>query len=73
MFCNIGIMLIGLIAQAIFIRILGAEYLGVNGLFNNILAILGIVELGIGNAIIFNLYKPIADKDYELIKSLLKI
>lgn len=70
--CNIGIMIIGLVAQAIFIRILGAEYLGINGLFTNILSILGIAELGIGNAIIYNLYKPIANNDKETIKSLLK-
>ena len=37
---NISTMIIGFIAQAIFIRILGAEYLGLNGLFNNILSML---------------------------------
>lgn len=56
-------MIIGFVAQAIFIRILGAEYLGLNGLFNNILSMLAIAELGIGNAIIFSLYKPLADND----------
>lgn len=71
MFCNLCIMLIGLISQAFFIRILGAEYLGINGLFNNILSILGIVELGMGSAIIYNLYKPIANNDIETVKSLL--
>lgn len=63
--------LINLISQAIFIRILGSEYLGLNSLFSNILSMLGIVELGIGDAIIFNLYKPIADNDTEKIKSLM--
>lgn len=64
--------LIGLIAQAIFIKILNVEYLGLNGLFNNVVSILGIVELGIGNAIVYKLYKPIADNDIETIKSLMK-
>lgn len=68
--CNISIIFIGLISQAIFIRILGAEYLGINGLFTNILSILNIAELGIGNAIIYNLYKPVATNDIEKIKSL---
>lgn len=69
--CNVLLMLIGIITQAIFIKLLNVEYLGVNGLFSNILSILGIMELGIGNAIVFSLYKPIAEDDQTTIKSLL--
>ena len=64
--------LIGFICQAVFIRILGAEYLGLNGLFSNILSVLSIFELGIGSAIIFNLYKPLAENNQKLIKSLMQ-
>ena len=46
---------IGIIAQAIFIKILGNELLGINSLFNNIISMLSIVELGMGTAIIYNL------------------
>lgn len=70
---NIITIIIGLVAQAIFIKILGTEYLGLNGLFSNIITMLGIVELGIGSAIVYNLYKPIADNDYEQIKSLMQL
>ena len=66
------IMLIGFISQKIFINILGTEYLGLNGLFTNIISMLGIVELGIGSAIIYNLYKPIVNNDYTTINSLMK-
>ena len=69
---NIITIIIGLIAQALFIKILGSEYLGLNGLFSNIITMLGIVELGVGNAIIYNLYKPIAENNIEKIKSLMK-
>lgn len=72
MLSNIITIVIGLIAQAVFIKILGIEYLGLNGLFTNIISMLGIVELGLGNAIIFNLYKPLASNDTETIKSLMK-
>ena len=72
MLSNIITIVIGLIAQAVFIKILGIEYLGLNGLFTNIISMLGIVELGLGNAIIFNLYKPLALNDTETIKSLMK-
>ena len=69
---NIITIIVGLVAQAIFIKILGSEYLGLNGLFSNIISMLGIAELGIGSAIIYNMYKPIADKDTEKIKSLMQ-
>lgn len=68
---SVATMLCGFIAQAIFIRILGAEYLGLNGLFTNVLTILSFFELGIGSAIVFHLYKPIANNDKEKIKSLM--
>ena len=68
---NIVTVLIGFIAQKVFAVTLGQEYLGINGLFSNIVSMLGIVELGIGSAIIYNLYKPIAEDDKEKIKSLM--
>ncbi len=64
-------MLLGFIAQAIFIRLLGYEYLGLNGLFTNVITMLSFFELGMGNAIVYNLYKPIADNDTKKIKALM--
>lgn len=55
--------IINFIARAIFIKILGSEYLGINGLFTNILSILSLAEMGIGTAIIYKLYKPLAEGD----------
>ncbi len=69
---NIVNVLMSLITQVIFTRILGKELLGINGLFTNIISMLAIAELGIGSAIIYHLYKPIADKDNEKIKSLME-
>lgn len=65
------LMIIGFVAQKIFLNILGLEYLGLNGLFTNIVSMLGIVELGLGSAIIYSLYKPIVDKDYKSINALM--
>lgn len=59
------------ISRTVFIYVLGAEYLGLNGLFSNILSLLSLAELGIGSAMSFYLYKPIVDNDYKRIKSLL--
>lgn len=63
--------LLGFISRTIFIQQLGIIYLGLNGLFSNILSILSLAELGIGSAIIFSLYKPLAEKNEVLIKSLM--
>lgn len=57
------------ITQAIFIKSLGIEYLGMNGLFTNVLTMLSVAELGIGSAMVYKLYKPLAENDYEKIKS----
>lgn len=57
------------ITQACIVKILGIEYNGVNGLFTNIITMLSVAELGIGTTIIFKLYKPIADNNFEIIKS----
>lgn len=55
--------LLTFVCRTYFIRLLGAEYLGVNGLFANILSMLSLAELGIGPAIVFSMYKPIANND----------
>lgn len=60
------------VSRTVFIHILGAEYLGVSGLFANILSLLALSELGIGTAISFYLYKPLVDKDVERIRSLMR-
>lgn len=71
-FASVTAILIGLIAQKLFIQILGLEYAGLNGLFTNVIAMLAIADLGIGEAVIFNLYKPLKDNDQETIRSLMR-
>ncbi len=65
-------LVLGFVSRTIFIRILGSEYLGLNSLFTNILTILSFAELGIGNAIIFSMYKPLATKNKDQLKKLVK-
>lgn len=61
------------ISRTFFIKILGEQYLGINGLFTNILTVLSFAELGIGNAIIFSMYKPIATDDTEKVNALMSL
>ena len=55
--------ILSFVCRTVFIKLLGAMYLGVNGLFSNILSMLSLAELGIGTAIVFSMYKPIARND----------
>lgn len=64
--------LIGFVCRIIFVKTLSAEYLGVSGLFTNILSVLSLAELGINSAIIYALYKPIAQNDYKKITSIMQ-
>lgn len=65
--------LVNLITRTIFINSLSIDYLGVNGLFTNILSILSLAELGFGGAMIYSLYKPMAVKDTEKINGLMNL
>ena len=70
---NFVITILGFVTRTIFVHTLGADYLGLNGLFTNVLSLLSLAELGIGSAITFSLYKPIAENDSEKIKSLMRL
>lgn len=59
------------VSRTIFIRYLGIEYLGINDLFNNVLIILSFTDLGIGSAIVFSMYKPLACNDTETLTALM--
>jgi len=58
------------VLRTFLIYYMGAEYIGLNGLYTNIFAFLNLAELGIGNAIVFSCYKPIAEGNTEKVKAL---
>lgn len=64
--------IMGLVCRMVFTRTLSVEYLGVGGLFTNILGMLSLAELGIGSAIVYALYKPLAINDKEKVASLVR-
>ncbi len=69
--CSLISSILSFVLQAVFIRLLGLEYSGINGLFTDILKILNLAELGISNAIMFRLYKQIADDNLFEIEKIL--
>lgn len=55
-------------SRTIFVLYLGNEFLSVNGLLSSVFSFLNITELGIGAALVFAMYEPIAKGDQEKIK-----
>lgn len=63
-------MLFAFATKTLFIRFLGVEYNGVYGLYGNILAVLALSELGVGNVLNYALYSPLQNNDTKKVKSL---
>ena len=59
------------VVRTVFIKVLGKDLLGLDGLYTNILYMLSITELGVSNAINFSLYEPLAKKDYDKVSILM--
>ena len=64
-------MILQLIGRTIFIHSLGIEYLGINAMFYNILMVLSLADLGFGSAIVYSMYKPLAENDTDRVVALL--
>ena len=65
--------LMGFATRTVFIKHLSLEYLGVNGLFSNILTMLSLAEMGVGSAITYSMYKPVAERDEIKIAQLMNL
>lgn len=66
-------LVLNFVTRTVFIKTLGVSYLGINGLFSDILSLLSLAELGFDTAISFRLYKPIADGDDIKVRQYLKL
>lgn len=64
-------MLFPFVVRTAFLAILGDEYLGLNGLFSSILQVLNLAELGFSNAVVYSMYRPIAEDDIDQICALM--
>ncbi len=61
------------ISRTTILYVLGSKYLGLSSLFSSILSFLCLAELGMGSAMVFSMYKPIANGDNETICALLNL
>lgn len=62
---NVVAAVLGFVLRTVFIYKLDKSYLGVNGLYSNILSVLSLADLGMTSAINYSLYGPIARKEYD--------
>ncbi len=61
------------IMRTLMIYYMGIQYLGLNSLFTSILQVLNLAELGVGSAMVYSMYKPIAVDDKKMICALMKL
>jgi len=70
---RIVLMLLPFIIKTIMIKKLGAEYLGLNNLFSSILQVLSLSELGVGTAMVYSMYRPMAENNQDELCALLNL
>jgi len=63
--------LLTFVSRTIMLNCLGLEVISLNGLFKEVIEALSLAELGIGSAIVYNLYKPLAEKNEEKVCQLM--
>lgn len=61
------------INRTVMIYTLGLKYVGLGSLFSSILQVLSFAELGVGSALVYSMYKPLADGNHEKVSALLKL
>lgn len=57
--------------RTIMIYFMGVQYLGLNSLFTSVLQVLNLAELGVGSAMVYSMYKPVAEHDNNTICALM--
>ena len=60
---QIALVLANFVVRKVFVVTLGENYLGLSGLFTDILSMLSLAELGFGTSVVYSLYKPLAEGD----------
>lgn len=63
-------LVLSFISRTVFIYAFGVEYLGINGLFTDVLGLLSMADLGFNTVMVYSLYQPLAEKDTDKIASL---
>ena len=65
--------LVPFLMRTAMIYLMGVQYLGLNSLFTSVLQVLNLAELGVGSAMVYSMYKPIAEDNHVAICALMKL
>ena len=68
---KLALILCPFVTRTIIQYTLGAEYLGLDSLFSSVISILSLSELGFGTAVVYHMYRPVAENDTETVCALL--
>lgn len=66
-------MIIPFMMRTVMIYFMGVQYVGLNSLFTSILQVLNLAELGVGSAMVYSMYKPIAEGETATICALMRL
>ena len=70
---NVILLILPFVTRTLLNTLMGSMYLGMNSLFSSILSVLSLSELGFASALVYNMYKPIADGDVDTMNALLAL
>lgn len=70
---KIYMLFVPFIMRTLMLYYLGVQYLGLNSLFSSVLSVLSLAELGVGSAMGYSMYKPIAENDTKTICALMRL
>lgn len=68
---QVVVLVLGFVSRRIFLTTIGVEYLGLNGLFADILGMLSMADLGFNIAMVYSFYKPLSENDFRKISALI--
>lgn len=66
-------LIVPFLMRTVMIYLMGMQYVGLNSLFTSVLQVLNLAELGVGSAMVYSMYKPIAEDDAITICALMKL
>lgn len=72
-FYKLVVILFPFVVRTVMLYVMGTEYVGLNSLFTSILSFLSLAELGIGHALVYTMYRPIAENDTDSVCALLNL
>lgn len=70
---NLSLLLLNLLSRRLFLQYIGLEYLSIAQIISNLLVVLSFTELGLSNAVLYMLYKPMANKEYETVRIIISL